>query len=67
MTDKEKELLALKEEYLRRDEEIQNKYPVDINNIQNFLYDESVKARQIKALNKWFKEELNRINEKYEK
>lgn len=66
MTDKEKELLALKEEYIKRDDIIQEECPIDYDNIQNFLYTESRKAKQIKALNRWFQEELDRINSKYE-
>lgn len=66
MTDKEKELEALREEYLRRDDIIKEEYPVDHNSLSGFLYTEQIMLGKIKALNKWFQQELDRIYAKYE-
>lgn len=66
MTDKEKELEALKKEYLRRDDIINKEYPVDHNSLSGFLYTEQIMLGKIKALNKWFQQELDRIYAKYE-
>lgn len=65
MIEKEKELEVLREEYLRRDNIIQKKYSVSYNNLSNFLYAEQELLGQIKILNKWFKQELDKINKKY--
>ena len=67
MTDKEKELNALAEEFRRRDDLINKKYPSDISTINSWLYTESIHNKETKKLDQWFMKELARINEKYDK
>lgn len=63
---KEKELEALLEIVRKRYDIIQEEYPVDHNSLSGFLYTEQIMLGKIKALNKWFQQELDRINKKYE-